>query len=166
MKASLLSPHMRVAALNDEGDIEKAVVLSVSGWSKTTNRCDGGGDHLVQFLTGSTRQRNAVLRSREILGPWEDYEAEWQDKRSAELREYASQAFEEYEWSEDVQVLHVVQAALKTLDVNSGVSSLLKAGSNREPALFITVTDAKTLLAHLQQIGIANLTSDLTQNRK
>lgn len=159
MKRTDLHSKMHVAAVDQTGSIERAVVLEVGGWSKKKmTPTEKGLDHLVQFLTGQNRQSTVRVSSRQIVATWEDYEQTWEERRLAELRAFSKEALQDYEWSEAVSDLEVVRAVLSTLEVDAFLTSLTQDGSRR-PALVIDVESAKTLLNHLQTVGFINLTS-------
>lgn len=154
-----LSPGLLVAAVDDDGHIERAEVREVGGWKLglAARYEDTGKDHLVVFQTGVCKNSDRVRSSRQIVSTWTEYEPQWKEQRNATLRRESRLAMRAHNREEAVKELEQIQAVLETLEIKSGLGSIIEKtdGTMRySPAIFLNRENAALLFPHLKAASL------------
>ena len=162
MRRQELSPGLLVAAVDDDGHVERAEVREVGGWKQgLAARYEvTGKDHLVEFQTGVCKGLQRIKSSRQILCVWSEYEQTWNEKRAATLRHESKLAMRAHNRKEAVEELERIQAVLETLNIKSGLGSIIekKDGSMYySPAIFLNRENATALLPVLKAASLEML---------
>lgn len=162
MRREDLSPGLLVAAVDDDGHVERAEVREVGGWKlgMAARYEETGKDHLVEFQTGVCKEQRRIKSSRQILCVWSEYEPTWNEHRAATLRHESKLAMRAHNREEAVKELEQIQAVLETLDVKSGLGSIIEKRDGSmfySPAIFLNRESAAALLPLLKAASLEML---------